>query len=522
MIAWVRRFRRAMTNGRPARARVAPRLGLECLEERSLLSANVLQTNLVSDLPGVAQIQDPNLVNPWGIAESSGSAFWISDNNSGLSTLYSTDAKGAISINSLVVGIPGPPSQNGHGGAPLKAMDPNGNAGAPTGTVFNGDSKAFVLQPPPGSKGTAVSAIFLFATEDGTIIGWNPGVLPAEGVVAVDNSTNPTAVLGAVYKGLTIANSTSPIFAGDANSTSVLYAANFRSGHVDVFDAKFGAVTLPKGAFTDPNLPKGFAPFNVQVLTVNGASEVFVTYAKQDLSKHDDVAGKGNGFVDVFHLDGTPAGLTNAKGVVTPRLITRGALDSPWGLAIAPSSFGANAGALLVGNFGDGRINIYNATTGASMGALLDPDGEPIQIDGLWALKVGNGKAGGLSDTVYFTAGIGHEQHGLFGSLTSVAAGTAEGDSEAQAVQANLIFFQESIATLDQDLAKGAKDAIIRADIKAVNQAEATLLRSEIELANDAFSDAGISRHGKGRLGHEQRTFDKIFAEIAKEFGRDH
>jgi hypothetical protein len=319
---------------------------------------------------------------------------------------------------------------------------------------------------------------------------------------------------------LAIANSTTPIFAGETNSTSVLYAANFRSGKVDVFDSTFAQVKLPKGAFADPHLPKGFAPFNVQALTVNGVTKIFVTYAKQDLSKHDDVAGLGNGFVDVYNLDGTP-GLTSAKGQPTQRLVTRGSLDSPWGLAIAPSSFGSLAGALLVGNFGNGRVNIYDATTGASMGALLDPDGEPIQVDGLWALQVGNGKAGGLSDTVYFTAGIGHEQHGLFGSFTPVAPGSPEGNAEAEMVQANLIFFQESLATLNNDLASGAKNATIRADIKAVNQAEATLLRSEIELANDAFSDAGISRHGKGRLGHEQRVFDKILAGIVKEFGGD-
>jgi uncharacterized protein (TIGR03118 family) len=524
MLTWIHRFDSRLTKRRPARLGAMPRLSLECLEERSLLSANVLQTNLVSDLPGVAQIQDPNLVNPWGISESSGSPFWISDNNAGVSTLYQTNPSstppGAISINPLVVGIPGPISQNGPGGTPLTATDPNGNAGAPTGTVFNGDSNAFLLTPPTGSTAKPAHAIFLFATEDGTIAGWNPGILGKEALIAVDNSQNPTAVNGAVYKGLAIATSSTPIFASDPSSTDVLYAANFRSGHVDVFDSKFNAVSLSNGAFTDPNLPKGYAPFNVQELTVNGVTKLYVTYAKQDRSKHDDVAGMGHGFVDVFNLDGTP-GLMDAKGNPTVRLISRGVLDSPWGLEIAPASFGANAGALLVGNFGNGRINMFNATTGASMGTLLDPDGEPIQIDGLWALHVGNGKAGGLSNTVYFTAGIGGETHGLFGSLTPVAPGSPEGDAEAQMVQANLAFFQDAINNLNSDLAKGAKDATIRADIKAVNQAEATLVRSEIELANDTFTDAGLSRPSHGGLGHQERIFDRIFAELGNGFGHD-
>src|SRR5262249_55151520 len=155
----------------------------------------------------------------------------------------------------------------------------------------------------------------------------------------------------------------------------VLYAANFHDGRIDVFDTSFAPVTLAKGAFTDPKLPKGYAPFNVQVL--NG--KVYVTYAKQDADKHDDVAGKHHGFVDVYNLDGSGE----------QRLVRRGPLDSPWGLAIAPASFGSLAGALLVGNFGNGHINAFNATTGAPLGELKDPDGEPIEIDGLWALQVG-------------------------------------------------------------------------------------------------------------------------------------
>ena len=221
--------------------------------------------------------------------------------------------------------------------------DPTGSSGAPTGTVFNtdgGKNGGFVV-----TNGTqSGSAIFLFATEDGTVVGWNPGVNPAGsdptkagtfGTIAVDNSGNnftnpdPNQQTGAVYKGLTIATGPDgPIFASDPNSGTVLYASNFRSGQVEVYDTKFQHVALPAGAFSDPNLPKGYAPFNVQVID----GKVYVTYAKQDATKHDDVAGPGNGFVDVFNLDGTPR---LANGAV--RLISRGPLDSPWGLAIAPA-----------------------------------------------------------------------------------------------------------------------------------------------------------------------------------------
>src|SRR4029077_4382678 len=402
----------------------------------SLLSANVLQTNLVSDLPGVARFTDPNLVNPWGISQGPG-PLWISDNNSGLSTIYNGQGQQQNPLNPalppLIVSIPTP-------------GNPAGHTGTPNGTVFN----PTILTGSPGfiiSDGThSGPAIFLFVTEDGTLLGWNPGVDPTgtfdgpggastHAVIAVDNSGNnftepdPLKQTGAVYKGMSIASSLGPIFAGDPSSTHVLYAANFRSGKVEVYDPSFKPVTLPAGAFSDPNLPPNFAPFNVQVLD----DKVYVSYAQQNAAKHDDVGGAGHGFVDVFNLDGTP-GLPGGK----ERLVSRGALDSPWGLAIAPSSFGKIANDLLVGNFKSGFINVYNPATGQFLGQLKDPDGEPIHIDHLWALKVGNGSAGTDTNTVYFTAGLDNEQHGLFGSLTPVAPGTPEGPAEAQVVVAAL------------------------------------------------------------------------------------
>ena len=255
--------------------------------------------------------------------------------------------------------------------------DPLGATGTPTGTVFNIDGGATggftVSGVDKNGNPITASAVFLFATEDGTLVGWNPAVNPkgfdpakagTYGIIAVDNSGNnfteadPAKQTGAVYKGLTIASSATPgtpIFASDPNTTTVLYAANFRSGKVEVYDTNFKSVTLTAGAFADPNLPKGFAPFNVQVL----GGKVYVTYAKQDANKHDDVAGQGHGFIDVFNLDGTP-GLPGGK----ERLVSRGPLDSPWGLALAPSSFGGLGGDLLVGNFGSGLIDVFNPTTG--------------------------------------------------------------------------------------------------------------------------------------------------------------
>jgi hypothetical protein len=195
----------------------------------------------------------------------------------------------------------------------------------------------------------------------------------------------------------------------------------------------------------------------------------------------------------VFNLDGTP-GLAGGK----ERLISRGALNSPWGLAIAPSSFGSLSGALLVGNFGNGRINAYNPTTGASLGQLTDPDGEPIQIDGLWALQVGNGGTGGDSDKVYFTAGLFDESHGLFGSLTPVAAGSAEGQAEAQMVIAHLDVVQLDITALQNDIASGASRATIRQDIQTLNAAVVDLIHAEVQFARDAFTDLGTGHHRGG------------------------
>jgi uncharacterized protein (TIGR03118 family) len=464
--------------GRRPSAAYSP--SLEYLEGRCLMSGNVLQTNLVSDLPGVAQTLDPNLVNPWGIATGPGGPFWISDNNSGQSTLYDTNGN----IQGLVVSIPTP-------------GDPLGASGTPTGTVFNiGPASSFEVSGFNAAGMASAKSLFLFATEDGTIVGWNPGVNPVAnaakpgtyGIIAKDQSGNnftepdPTKQTGAVFKGMAIANGTvtasNPaglIFSGDTNSQSVVYVTNFRAGTVEAFDTKFSQITLTGGAFTDPNLPAGYAPFNIQVL--NG--KVYVTYALQNATAHDDVAGAHHGFVDVYNLDGSGE----------QRLISGGQLDSPWGLAIAPSSFGNLSGALLVGNFGNGHINAYNASNGTFLGELKDPDGEPIAIDGLWALRVGTGGKGGDPNQVYFTAGLFGETHGLFGSLASVAPGTPEGAAEEQMVRGDLDVFEMNATTVLNDVESGAPAATLNQDVMALEASFRQLAQDEFHLIHDELRD---------------------------------
>jgi uncharacterized protein (TIGR03118 family) len=367
-------------------SKFGPRV-VEALEGRALMTSGMLmpnfqppphvetvfqQTNLVSDGAVPAVTIDPNLVNPWGLAASSGSPWWISDNNAGVSTLYNGNTGAKLG---LTVAIPSPTGPTG---------------GTPTGIVFNGSSTNFLV------NGTGTAAHFIFATEDGTIAAWNSGT---EAVLKVDNSGS-----GAVYKGLALATS---------GGNTYLYATNFNSGKVDVFDTSFAPHTFSANQFTDHHLPAGFAPFGIS--SIDGL--LFVTYAKQNAAKHDDVAGQGLGFVDVF----------TTSGHLVERMASRGPLNSPWGLAVAPSSFGRFSGDILVGNFGDGRISAYKWTDNGEFrfdGQLKDASGHPIVIDGLWGLGVGNnnGSNGGLagpSTTLFFTAGINGEADGLFGSLTA-------------------------------------------------------------------------------------------------------
>ena len=326
------------------------------------------QTNLVSDLPNTATITDPNLINPWGLVSSPTSPWWISDNNAGVSTLY----QGTGQIVPLVVTIP------------LPAGSPAGTLAAPTGTVFNG-TNGFVVS----SQGHSGPSLFIFATEDGTISGWNPTVDRTHAILTVDRST---VGLGAVYKGLTIGSNASGTF---------IYATNFRFGRVEMFDSNFHLTR----SFTDPFLPRGYAPFGIQ----NIGGKLYVTFALQNAAKHDDIGGDDHGFVDVFNTDGR----------LLRRLVSREHLDSPWGLALAPANFGAFSNDLLVGNFRDGHINVFSPRSGEFLGQLESSPRMPIVIDHLWALEFGNGAAAGSTNSLFFTAGIDNEAHGLFGDIQS-------------------------------------------------------------------------------------------------------
>jgi uncharacterized protein (TIGR03118 family) len=318
------------------------------------------QTNLASDLPGVAQNLDANLANPWGIAFGPTTPIWIADNHTGMSTVYNGAGQPFPAMSPIQVTIPPP----GGGTSPA----------APTGIVFTNT----------GFGGSH----FLFATEDGTIAAWTSG---SSAALEVDKSAS-----GAVYKGL-------------ARVGTTLYAANFNSGNIDVFDTTFAPITV-SGGFVDPTIPSGFAPFDIQ--NINGL--LYVTYAKQDAMKHDDAAGPGNGFVDIF----------DANGALQQRLISNGPLNSPWGLALAPAGFGPFGGDLLVGNFGDGKINAFDPNNGNFLGILTDANGDPIVNTGLWGLAFGNGSQGANTNALYFTAGIPGpdmvEDHGLFGDIQAV------------------------------------------------------------------------------------------------------
>jgi uncharacterized protein (TIGR03118 family) len=331
------------------------------------------QHNILSDIPGLADHTDSNLVNAWGLVSGPTTPWWIADNGTGKSTLYNvaTDA------------IPAVFTVPGAGGA----------QGNPTGIVFNGGT-GFVVNNGVGSQS---AARFIFASEDGTISAF-------KGAPIVTVVPNPQAAAhGAIYKGLAI---------DSATAGQLLYATDFHNGKVDVFDTSFHLVTL-SGNFTDPNLPAGFAPFGIQ----NIGGTLYVTYALQDEDAEDDVAGPGNGFVDAYDLNGN----------LIQRVASAGELNSPWGLALAPEGFGRFSGDLLVGNFGDGRIHAFDPTTLTSdgefeaVGLLHSAAGRPIQIDGLWALQFGHGTnavgANGLTTTLFFTAGPSDEDHGLFGSI---------------------------------------------------------------------------------------------------------
>ena len=330
------------------------------------------QHNILSDGSVPADHVDANVVNAWGLVAGPTTPWWISDNGSGKTTLFN------IGTGTVVADFTVP----GAGGA----------QGNPTGTVFNGGT-GFVVN---NGVGSPAAARFIFSSEDGTLSAFKGAPI----VTVVPNANAPAH--GAIYKGLAIDSATAGHF---------LYATDFHNGKVDIFDSSYHLLSIP-GAFTDPNLPAGFAPFGIQ--NINGT--IYVTYALQDENQEDDVPGEGNGYVDAY----------DTSGNFIRRVASAGELNSPWGLALAPNNFGRFSGDLLVGNFGDGRIHAFDPNqltiSGEfeAVGLMHSAGGRPVQIDGLWALQFGHGAAAnGPTNTLFFTAGPDDENHGLFGSLVN-------------------------------------------------------------------------------------------------------
>jgi uncharacterized protein (TIGR03118 family) len=327
---------------------------------------------LVSDGANPADHVDASLRNAWGIAFNPNGAVWVADNKTNTSTLY--DGTGTKVSLGAFPEVHLPPATNGDA--------------APTGIVFNASADFVINQ-----GGASGAAAFIFAGENGTLMGWSPAVNLGNAFVAYDDKTG-----GAIYKGLALAQNGLGYF---------LYASDFHNGKIDVFDKTFTRVTLT-GTFRDANIPQGYAPFGIR----NIQGDLYVTFAKQDSNRQDDAPGAGFGFVDVF----------DANGGLIRRVAAQGSLNAPWGIALAPSDFGRFSNRLLISNFGDGTIDAFDPATGDFLGQLRATNGQVLKIDGLWGLSFGNGLLGQPINSLFFTSGPGHEQHGLYGRIDAAAS----------------------------------------------------------------------------------------------------
>lgn len=355
----------------------------ENLEERRLMSTSSFydQTNLVSDNGVAGTRTDATLVNAWGLDHSPTGPWWVAANGTGVSPAY--DGAGASAAANVAIPIA-----------------PGGTESKPTGVIAN-NSRFFAVS----KAGQSGASEYVYVTESGTISGWNFNVDSTHAILKVDNSAT-----GAIYKGAAIA-------ASGRHPHPFLYAADFHNNKIDMFDGSFGAVALGNGAFTDPSLPAGYAPFNV----ANIGGRLFVSYALQGGTATDDVAGPRHGFIDIYTTGGALVG----------RFASRGTLDSPWAMVVAPHDFGLFSDDILVGNFGNGRISAFNHK-GKFMGFVVGSDANPVEIPGLWGLAFGNDAGAGASNSLFFASGPNGEAHGLFGTLTAghshhhgVGAGTA-------------------------------------------------------------------------------------------------
>jgi uncharacterized protein (TIGR03118 family) len=346
---------------------------LLAVQQGQAQSNSYTQTNLTSDTQGMAANTDTNLINPWGVAFLPGNPFWIADNNSGKATLY--DKTGALQ-GTFTVPPPG-------GSA---------NLSTPTGVVANAGG---------GFNVNGITSTFIFVTEDGTISGWYSNLPTA--VRVVDNS-----VMGAVYKGAALVT--------ESGGNQVLLVTNFNSGAVEAYDNSFTPIAL-QGTFQDPTIPAGYAPFGIQQIAAN---QVVVTFAQQDQLKHDPVHAAGAGYVSLFDLQGN----------FVNRIASQGTLNAPWGVAVAPASFGQFQGALLVGNFGDGTINAFDMSSQTFLGQLEDSTGAVITNASLWALVFDATGQTGTPGTLYITAGLNNEQHGLFAAITPNSNGGNAGSAD--------------------------------------------------------------------------------------------
>jgi uncharacterized protein (TIGR03118 family) len=489
---------RSWTQRRHHTRPVRGRLRVEHLEDRSLLSTGFVETPLVSNIPGFAPHNDPDLINAWGFFVTPQGQFRVAANGAGNAPLIT--ARGMVT--GPAIDLPPPPGS------------PHGTTSAPNGAIPNptGD---FVIS----FKKRSAPAAALFSTEDGTILGWNPQLSQRFGVVAADQSS-----VAAVYKGLDM---------GSAGGANYLYATNFRSGTVDVFDTNFALHTFFPGQFTDPSAPAGFAPFGIK--NIDGV--LFVSYAEQDAARHDDVAGPGNGFIDEFDTSGHFL-MRFASGTAAGGTLTE--LNSPFGMTVAPAGFGDFGGALLVGNFGDSHVSAFDLTTGQFLGQLQDTNGQPLVLDagitgsdgntkGLWGIAFGNGQGGAGTQTLFFATGPNDESDGVFGMVQ--AAPQAGGPDRLEQALGRLTgalahSSNPAVAMLGADLLRALQGGLLggasRAAAPAAARADAVvrggsddrqvLARVENFVRGDAVVRE-LARHGQAPAVHAvENLLDNLFA----------